>query len=212
MRKLFGVALCALAFSSLAVSQAHAQSIGFKLGATFSDMDADPDEGDTEQLKSFGGGGFIRFGMGGLSLQLEALALTKGSRASDDDLGADVELKLDYIEVPITAMFSLGNGPYLFAGPSFGFETGCKVDADLGDLEFSGDCDESDEDVTVSRKKLDIGVTGGLGIQFPLGPGSLLIEGRYTHGLTNLNDDSDSDTNKVRNRSYGIFAGYAIGI
>lgn len=212
MRKLFGVALCALALSALTVSQAHAQSIGFKLGATFSDMDADPDEGDSEALKSFGGGGFIRFGMGGLSLQLEALALTKGSKASDEDLDADVELKLDYIEVPITAMFSLGNGPYIFAGPSFGFEVGCTVDADLGDLDLKGDCDEGDEDLTVTRKKLDVGVTGGLGIQLPLGPGALLIEGRYTHGLTNLNDDSDSDARKVRNRSYGVFAGYAIGI
>jgi hypothetical protein len=194
MKRIMTAALVAFALTTLATTGAQAQSIGFKLGASMSDMDVDPDGGlETDLLTSFGGGGFIRFGMAGLSLQLEALALTKGFKTTDEEFDGEAKFKLDYIEVPVTAMFALGNGPYVFVGPSFGFEVGCKVDVAVGGVDAGGDCDEADFDES-TRKKFDVGVTGGVGLQFPMGPGSLLVEGRYTHGLTNLNDDSTDDT------------------
>lgn len=211
MKKFVTAFALALAMGALSIDSAAAQTIGFKVGPTFSNIDEDPDDTtvDESTLTSFGGGGFIRFGFAGLSLQLEALAITKGSKVEDEGGDDDLELQLDYIEVPITAMFSLGNGPYLFVGPSFGFEIDCDISVKFGGSENSFDCDDDSVD-SFERKKLDVGVTGGLGFQFPAGPGSLLIEGRYTHGLTNLND-SNTD-GKIRNRSYAAFAGYAIPI
>ncbi|MGQ0560953.1 MAG: porin family protein [Gemmatimonadota bacterium] len=177
-------------------------------------MDEDPDQGEeTDRLTSLGGGGFIRFGVAGLSLQLEVLALTKGAQSeADPALDGEVKLKMDYIEVPLTAMFALGSGPYVFVGPAVAFEIGCEVEAEFEGGEFSGDCDDTapGEDA-FERKKMDVGLTGGIGFHIPAGPGSILVEGRYTPGLTNINDAPNDDT-KIRHRSFAAFAGYAIPI
>lgn len=212
MKKFITAFTVALVIGALSFDSATAQTIGFKVGPTFSNIDEDPDDAtvDEGRLTSFGGGGFIRFGFAGLSLQLEALAITKGSKVEDETGDDNMELQLDYIEVPVTALFSLGNGPYAFVGPSFGFEIDCDINVEFAGTESSFDCDD-DSVEGFNRKKLDVGVTGGLGLQFPLGPGSLLVEGRYTHGLTNLNDEP-SDDGKIRNRSFAAFAGYAIPI
>ena len=212
MRRLITTTICACALFFAVPIPAAAQTIGFKLGMTSSKFDVDPDEGDQERLNQFGGGGFIRFGFAGLALQLEALAVTKGTKVNLSDLGEDFdgEIKLDYIEVPLTAMFTFGNGPYIFAGPAIAFETGCSVEAEVdGGDEVSVDCDEDDADF-FQRKSTDFGVTVGAGLQFAAGPGAILIEGRHTWGLTNINDDGTED--KVRNRAFAVFAGYAIPI
>lgn len=211
MRKIFTVLAFAFAVGAFQATVVEAQTIGFKVGPTWSKIDIDPQDEDetTDLLSSLGGGGFIRFGFAGLALQAEVLALTKGTKSENQGSSPDIERHLNYIEVPITAMFALGNGPYVFAGPAFAFETGCDVKGIGGNADASIDCDEVD---AFDRKKLDIGLTGGLGLQFPVGPGALLVEGRYTHGLTNLNDGNSSDDVKIRNRSFAAMAGYAIPI
>ena len=212
MKRIATVFACALVVGGFQAHKAEAQTIGFKLGQSWSKLDVDPQDQDEtlDQLSAFGGGGFIRFGFAGLALQAEVLALTKGTKEEDSSGAGDAELKLEYIEVPITAMFSLGNGPYVFAGPAFAFETGCELES--ADETVEVPCENDADPDAINRKKLDIGVTGGVGFQFPAGPGSILVEGRYTHGLTNLNDSSTSDTQKIRNRSFAAFAGYAIPI
>jgi hypothetical protein len=200
MRKLVFLAL----LLALTAAPAAAQTIGFKIGPTFSKLDIEGDD-TAETLTSFGGGGFIRFGLGGLSLQAELLALTKGAEQEDTTINATGKLKFTYIEIPVTAMFSLG-GPYLFAGPSLGFEVDCEAE-----LEGSGGSISSDCDGVVDTKKMDVSLHGGAGIQFPLGPGALLVEGRYIHGLTNLNDDP-ADPESAKHRTWAVMAGYAIRI
>ena len=205
-----------LAMLGVASTRANAQAtIGVKLGPTFSKLSVDDDtqDGAPETLTSFGGGGFIRFGFAGLALQAEVLALTKGASQSvnDPEFGeATFELKLNYIEIPVTAMFTLGSGPYLFAGPSIAFEVSCKVDIDTDDFDLEGgDCD--DEATDSDRKKMDLSLVGGVGFQLPIGPGRLLIEGRYIYGMTNL-DDSAIDNTESKNRTWAIFAGFAVPI
>lgn len=191
---------------ALSAAPAAAQTIGFKIGPTFSKLDFEGDlDDDLDNLTSFGGGGFIRFGMGGLRLQAEVLAVSKGISAEDlINEGEDSDFSLTYVEIPVTAMFSLGNA-YLFAGPAVSFEVSC--DVDVGAL--SGECDENDG----SRKETDFSLTGGLGIEFPAGPGNILLEGRYSHGLTDLNDSDDpAEQGSIKTRYFAIFAGYAIPI
>jgi hypothetical protein len=191
-------------------AQARAQgpTIGFKVGPTWSKLNFEGNNDGNDWLTSFGGGGFIRFGFSGFSLQPEILAVTKGS-AVDPDV-ADARLKLDYIEVPIELFFSLGAGsvaPYVLVGPAFAFEIKCSVDAEFLGNDGSFECDNDASD----RKTFDIGAVGGLGLNFRAGPGSVLVEGRYTHGLMNLNDANDSNST-VRNRSIALFAGYSIAL
>lgn len=191
---------------ALSAAPAAAQTIGFKLGPTFSKLDVeDADDDALGDVTSFGGGGFIRFGAAGLSLQAELLAITKGFEVEDVLGDEDASRELTYVEIPVTAMFSIGNGPYLFAGPFVAFEVGCE--GSIAGL--SGDCDNNDGD----RKETDFGLTGGAGIHFPLGPGALLIEGRYSLGLSDLNDsDIPGEDGSIKSRYWAIMAGYAINL
>lgn len=217
MRKFISAAACAVLLLSVQ-STADAQTIGFKVGPTWSEMDVDPDQGEEQdRLTSFGGGGFVRFGFAGLSLQAELLAFTKGAKQSltfDEEFEDEItgELKLQYIEIPLTAMISFGSGPYIFGGPAIAFESGCTVKAEFEGVTFEETCDEGndgEDEGTFARKKVDFGLVGGAGFQFPVGPGAILLEGRYTHGLSNLSDDPNEDI-KVRNRSIAVMAGYSI--
>jgi hypothetical protein len=207
--------LFVLVMLGIVAAPAAAQTIGFKVGPTFSKLSADVEAGepDPETLTSFGGGGFIRFGFAGLALQAELLALTKGAKQTfDDGLGGTVEgkLKFNYVEIPVTAMFSLGSGPYLFAGPSVAFETGCEVELEGDDGSIEGDCDADGEEFP--RKKTEVSLHGGAGFQFPLGPGQLLIEGRYIYGLTNIADDDADPDAEAKHRTWAVMAGFAIPI
>jgi hypothetical protein len=198
------VAATAIALAASASAASAQLVIGAKLGATFSKVDVDDDETNESRLTSFGGGGFIRFGLGGLSIQPEILALTKGTEfdSSGDD---DGKIKLDYVEIPILVRFGLGQ-LYLMAGPSIGFDIGCEIEAE--GLDSSFDCDEAGADV-FDRSKTDFGLTGVAGFELGIGPGSLFVEGRYTHGLSDLDK---SDQFKAQNRSFGVFAGFSIGL
>ena len=200
-----------LALAGLAVPmEAQSQAIGFKLGSTWSKVDVDEPDADDgiDYMSAFGGGGFIRFGLAGLGLQVDVLALTKGAEVVDAADG-DVNFKLDYVDVPVQLVFGLGSSrfaPYVLVGPSFGFEVGCEVDDESTPNDTEIDCDDAD---FFERKSLDIGATGALGLQIPLGPGNVLVEGRYTHGLSNIADNGDTE---IKNRSFGVFAGYSIGL
>jgi opacity protein-like surface antigen len=210
MNRIKLLATAAVAAGALFALEApvSAQTIGFKVGPTFSKFDVSDSDDTFETLKSFGGGGFLRFGMAGLAMQAEALAITKGAEVSQ--AGFTSEQKLTYLEVPVLARFSLGTGvsfsPYLMVGPSFGFELSCKATLEGNGISTDGDCEDEGEDS--GRKKFDVGAAGVAGVEFRMGPGALLVEGRYTHGLTNLND-GDSDINgKIMNRSFAVMAGY----
>jgi hypothetical protein len=204
-------AFAAAAAMALAVSASAASAqlvIGAKVGATFSKIDVEGDDTEQSRFNSLGGGGFIRFGLGGLSLQPEILALTKGSKVEDPGTDDDGKVKLDYIEIPVLLRFGLGQGPYVMAGPSIGFDIGCTVEAEAFGAEFSSDCDEVGADI-FDRNKTDFGLTGVLGFEAGLGPGRIFVEGRYTHGLTDLAKEDDA---KAKNRTFGVFAGFSIGL
>lgn len=199
-----------VAAAVVGASSASAQTIGFKVGPSFANWNMEDEDGteiEGETLTSFMGGGFIRFNMGRLGIQPELLYVTRGTEATDPDFDISGKFKVDYIEVPVLLVLPLTTGtgiaPYLFGGPSFAFEVGCKVEA--GDV--SVDCDEGEGDS--GRKSLDLGATAGLGLTFPAGPGALLIEGRYNFGLSNLVDNPIADES-VKSRTAAILAGYQI--
>jgi hypothetical protein len=191
--------------------QAHAQNptIGFKLGPSFSKFALDEPDDELKWLTKFTGGGFIRYDMAAFALQPELMYNTKGARGTEE--GVTVEFRLDYIEVPVLFVLPLGRGagvrPQLYAGPAFAIEVGCSIGLSGGGFDASVDCDAGDEDL--SRKKFDIGAMVGGGLAIPMGPGALLIEGRYNHGLMNLADDSDGT---LRHRNIVALVGYSIPI
>jgi opacity protein-like surface antigen len=198
----FSIALGACTALLLATAPTlDAQTIGFKLGASMSKMVTDPDN-DLDGLTAFAGGGFVRFGFGRIGIQPELLTVTRGY--DDDSFGS---LKLEYIEIPVLIHLPLSLGtsfsPYVVAGPSLGIEVGCEVE--FGDIE--GDCDDEGGEGDDDRSSTDIGITAGGGLAFNMGPGALLLEGRYTWGLTDLSDVEGVST---KSRWALLTVGYAI--
>jgi hypothetical protein len=59
------------------------------------------------------------------------------------------------------------------------------------------------DDVT----NLDLGFAIGAGLQF--GAGS--IEARYTHGLSEANEDADAEGLKVKHRVFSVLVGFRFG-
>jgi len=52
---------------------------------------------------------------------------------------------------------------------------------------------------------MDFGLVFGAGIEF----GKFVIDGRYTHGFTNLNDsEEDGDAVEFKSRVFSIMAGF----
>jgi hypothetical protein len=195
--------VAAAAFAVFGASDIGAQTIGFKVGASFANWDVEDDLGgpDTDQFSAFMGGGFIRFGLGRIGFQPELLVVTRGTDFVD--IG---RVKVDYVEVPVLLVLPLTSGvgiaPYVFGGPSVAFEIGCKFQEEGTDA--SDDCDAADID---PRKSTDFGLTAGAGLELPLGPGAILIEGRYNWGLSNV---SDFPATEIKSRTPAVLAGYSI--
>jgi opacity protein-like surface antigen len=185
----------------------QAQVLGVKLGASFANLDVDVDDAGTSRITGFAGGGFLRFGSGRLGLQLELLSVTKGSDFVDPFGDDDAEIRLEYVEMPllIHVPLSLGQAfsPYVFAGPTLSLESGCSVEF----ANQSRDCDDAQADV-FRRNKTDFGLAAGGGLAFAMGPGSVLVEGRYTWGLSDINNTDGGPT--IRNRAAYLMAGYMI--
>jgi hypothetical protein len=207
MRRLVSTILVTAATFAPAAS-VNAQSIGFKLGASISTLSVSDDENSAiKSTTNFGGGGFIRFGMGNLGIQLELLSLTKGADvdAPGDD---DINFRFEYVEVPVLLHLPLTSGssfaPYVFGGPTIGLEIGCEAQVPGN---AAVDCDDDAADI-FERKKTDFGLAVGGGLAFAMGPGALLVEGRYTFGLTGISESESSPD--IKNRSAFIAAGYSI--
>jgi len=194
------------ASAMLGATDIAAQTIGFKLGGSFANWNIDGTGAPaTDPLSSLMGGGFVRFGMGPIAFQPELLVTTRGAAVAGTG-----KVKVEYLEVPVLAVlpFPLASGinPYLMAGPDVAFEIGCELDEAPADEDFV-ECHHQIE--STGRKRTDVGVTVGAGLELPFGPGALLIEGRYNLGLLNMSQDSDV---AIKSRTPAVLAGYPIAL
>lgn len=211
MRRLSTVIIAGAVALAVSASVVDAQTIGFKLGASMSKFSADETTDTFDFMTSFAGGGFVRFGFGRLGIQPEILSVTKGAEIDDGGTGGeDASIKIEYIEIPVLLHLPLTYGasfaPYVMGGPAFAFDIGCEQS--LGDTEV--DCEDDSLGDVFQRKSIDIGLSAGGGLAFAMGPGAVLVEGRYTWGLTNINDSEEADPIEVKNRSILLLAGYSI--
>lgn len=120
-----------------------------------------------------------------LALQLELLYSTKGSKAEYDGLiDGNVKYNLNYLDLPVLAVFKLGEQVELHAGGYVGYLLNANIswDGDLG----SG-IEEVDKD---NLKSFDYGLVGGIGFNF----GAVQVGARYNYGLAKL---ADSDGAKA---------------
>jgi Outer membrane protein beta-barrel domain len=137
---------------------------------------------------------------------------------------------LNYIEVPLLAKLTLGHNKltyYICVGPHIAFLAEAKTKTSgssslyfdeggtiplvlngnaLPPVSFNGNTD-----IKESIKTINAGLQGGLGIQYPVGPGYIFAEGRAILGLTNIQTHPERD-GKNKTGSLAVAAGYLIKI
>lgn len=119
------------------------------------------------------------------AIQPELLYSTKGNRTTYDVLGfqGDVKFNLNYLDIPVLAVFKLGDAAEIHLGPYFGYLISASSDID-GDVD---DFEELDRD---DYKAWDYGLSGGVG--FNAGP--VQIGARYNYGLQKIADSDNANT------------------
>jgi Outer membrane protein beta-barrel domain len=185
---------------------AAAQQIGggVKGGLSLGDVPKIADEiyagGDTALRTGYAVGGFlaIRFD-NGFSVQPEVLFTQKGVKLtfSDSSMSEDLRYKSDYVDVPVLARYTFGKGirGYVFAGPSFDFMLNTKVKTQL----FG---ESGEQDVSEDVESFEFALVFGGGVE--LGP--LLLEARWSEGLTNL--AADTTEINIKTRTFLFLGGF----
>ncbi len=181
-----------LAFAVTA--NAQVTTFGIKGGLTLASISGD-DTDDLDSSMGFMVGGFAAIPLSpAISIMPEVYYAQKGAKF--DAEGTDVDVNLDYIDIPILLKYSIvGDGatPYFLFGPSIGFNTTAEIAAE----------DES-EDLGDFVSSTDIGLVFGVGVDIQ----KFLIEVRYDLGLSNIWDVDDADSISNNNAVFGFLVGY----
>lgn len=187
------VALC-----SGAPAFAQGISVGAKGGANFANVSFEGESDATAGRWSPVAGAFVVLPLHwGIALQTEGLYSVKGARLRGP--AVDSSLVLDYFEIPVLARVSMnafGRKLHFVGGPAPAFRMRARTRT-----KFSGATEEID--IAKDVKSFDLGVAAGAGIEF----GSLLVEGRYTFGVTDINKDR-TDAAPAKNRATSVTAGW----
>ncbi len=127
-------------------------------------------------------------------------------------VGVRAQSVFDYLELPLLMKVSFGEQAikaYLTAGPSVGYALGGRLktrSTGLLELDLINTSINLD---AVNYERFELaGIVGG-GLSFETGPGTIILEGRYQHGFTELYD-IPLVSERIRNRGYAINVGYNI--
>ena len=200
MRLAAVMAVLSLAMSFETIAQDKVWSVGPEVGVSLSKYGTDAGAND---FKSGAIGGlFVTYSIENtFGITTKVLYSQKGASFKS----IDTKQTLNYIEVPVIGRFFLNKEgtfrPNIFVGPSFGFLTGATNKVG------------SNERVKIDNydaiyNTFDFGVTGGIGFNFLISNETyFIIDGRYTHGLS----DITKAPGVVNNNSFGLTAGISFG-
>ena len=129
------------------------------------------------------------------AIQPELLYSTKGNRTDYQGLTVDqtVRFNLNYIDLPVLAVFKLGPSAEIHAGAYASYLLGANIEYE-GNI--SNGVDELDRD---QFKSYDYGLVGGFGLNF----GAAQIGARYNLGLVQI-ADSNAARNQVGNSKNSV--------
>jgi hypothetical protein len=179
-------------------------AIGVKGGLSVANVSIEA-EGITVSMSSRTGyivGGFVEMPIGpNLAVQPEFLLTTKGTSYSYS--GYVDDLKLTYLDVPVLVKYKVARKgtnivPYVFGGPTIGLLLSATETTTYKST-------TTDSDVKSAMNSLEVGLTFGGGVQV----GKVMVEGRYTVGLTNIvsTEELNGIDGSAKNRALAIMAG-----
>jgi hypothetical protein len=191
----FGFIICVILF--VFSHNTLLADIGIKGGIGFYNLSSNPsifsfkigDEERTPDLKSimsFQLGAFLSFDISKyFALQPEIYYVMRGTRASEifDITEVKATLKTDYIDIPLLVKFKIPSKssikPILFAGPYIGFRLNAQ-----SVIEVAGQKTEIDYKEQIKNQHMGLIVGGG--IEFNFKSMKLILEGRYSFGVTSI--------------------------
>lgn len=194
-------------------------SIGPKVGVNFSDFHGDVTNNNIQPGLS--AGAMLNYSVvNTFGISVEALFSQKGAKftnaANASGQRFDFNRKINYIEVPVLARYFLNKSgnfrPNLFIGPDFGF----KLNGNDINRIIVGGAEQPDSDISALINPVDVGVTGGISLNFFLqGTMRLLIDARYTYGFSDVNENrlvGFADNGTVGNSAITLSTGLSFGV
>lgn len=201
-----------------APSSTSAQGFSLAGGLNLADFVGD-DAGDVEQKPGLDLGAsvpLVRFGPA--QLRAEGYYRQKGARDVEELqqaslAGQPVEFGIDYIEVPVILRLSLPDlgdrlFPYLEGGPAFAWRVDCGISFQAESGESEPSCEDfNQQNLEETLQEYEQGLILGGGVQIPImNVGAVVLDARYTRGLSRLAEDGD-----VHNRAFSFTVGYSFG-
>ena len=180
--------LCICLFSFGGVQAQEFFNFGVKGGVNFATLTGDiADELDVKMKTGFHLGVLAEIMISDkFGIQPEVLYSSQGAKSDMEDV--DLDIKLDYIAVPVMLKYFVAPGFSLEAGPQFSFLTKSEVEA-----EFQGD--SASEDLKDDTESFDMGAAVGLGYGLPQG---FLVQARYVIGFSDVYTDSDTKNSVIQ--------------
>jgi hypothetical protein len=152
------------------------------------------------------------------SIQPELHFTQKGVAFDDLEEGIDqrLEFKTNYLELPVLLKAKYGTEKlklYAFVAPSIGYATNRFVTEQIGDGDKEKEGIGFITDGPVQDQRWEFSAIGGLGVELKAGVGSLVLDTRYSLGLTDGDkflEDRPADWQKSFNRGCTFSIGYMI--
>ena len=185
-----------MGFTFTNVNTAHAQLeyYGIKGGTSFANVNGSDVNGDPSTRTGILVGAYagLSFGDVPVTIQPEINYIQKGFKS--DNSGVTVTTKLNYIEVPILAKYSIDATesvkPHVIAGPYLGINITSK--------QAAGGQSQNLQNISTT----DFGIAAGAGVNVS----GIDITARYDLGLSQLPDSGNSD---FKNGAIMLTAGYS---
>jgi hypothetical protein len=187
---------------------------GIKLGVDFpfflgDDYNAERDTKgyDTKFMASFTGGAFLTWEVFDfLALQPEVLYTMAGGSIGSGDTREVT--KIGYIEIPLLVKGTIDTGfgkLGVYVAPDLQIKVG-----DATRVDQNGDTIEDLDQDTFNTAVFNL--VFGVDFDFPIGPGSLMLDIRYNLGITPIYNGDKLSTNRYRQNGIQLYLGYGIRI
>jgi hypothetical protein len=122
-------------------------------------------------------------------------------------------VEMGYIEMPLLARITPWLNPasrvrpILLAGATIAREVSCTAVGDFPEIEYSTKCSDIGPPGGRTPSSFEVGAAAGLGLELDAVGGVVLLDVRYTHGLTSAASDLDE-----WNRVWSASIGYSIAV
>jgi Outer membrane protein beta-barrel domain len=201
------VIVCMALASAASRANAQERQFGAKVGPSFSILEFDPSLGnDYDRRAAAGGGGFLVLPLGRqFAVQLEALLDPKGAKLNvPEEPGITRTVMLRYADFPALVRMQ---GPHsrslslhAFGGRYAGIRVSAKRQISSVTRSITSG---AKEDMSSEVKRFESGIIGGAGVDIGQ---RLLIDGRYSRGLTGVNTEQP-DGIQIRTRAFSMMVG-----